>query len=45
MATQIEVERNKIFDDANRNNVNRDDVNRGITVPQIPGISCLPEYG
>ena len=32
MTTQTEVRGNKKFDDINRNNINRDDVNRGITV-------------
>ena len=32
MTTQIEVRWNKKFDDVNRNNVNRGDVNRRITV-------------
>ena len=34
MTTQIEVRGNKKFDDVNRNNGNRGDVNRRITVLQ-----------
>ena len=32
MTMQIEVRGNKKFDDVNRNNVNRGDINRSITV-------------
>ena len=40
MTTQIEVRGNKIFDAVNRNNVNRGDENRGITVNKLKYI-CI----
>ena len=39
MTTQIEDEGNKTFDDVNRNNVSRDDVNRVNTVHRAEGLN------